>query len=113
MCIILCVSIAVLLQPQPLYYCVPGVVIGIAILLVLQRYHHFLVLPGLLLAIPVAFYLITAALGFTLEDWCATCALAPHPLASSLDPVLQRSRHGRRSGLPATMARAGLYVRRI
>ena len=57
-----------LLQPQPLYYCVPGVVIGIAILLVLQRYHHFLVLPGLLLAIPVAFYLITAILGFSLED---------------------------------------------
>ena len=46
----------------------PGVACGIGILLVLQRYHHFLVLPALLLAIPLAFYSVAFACGVSLPQ---------------------------------------------
>jgi len=36
------------------------------ILLVLQRVHHFLVLPSILLGIPLVFFAITYALGYSL-----------------------------------------------
>lgn len=52
-----------LLITESLYYTLPGILIGISILLVLQRYHHYLVLPALLLAIPVAFYTVMLCLG--------------------------------------------------
>ena len=57
-----------LLQPASLYYWLPGVLLGIGILMVLQRFHHFLVLPGTLLAIPAVFYLVMFALGFTMDE---------------------------------------------
>lgn len=45
----------------------PGIACGVAILLVLQRFHHFLVLPGMLFAIPAAFYVLAALEGFSLQ----------------------------------------------
>ena len=84
-----------LLQPEALLSVMPGVVCGIGILLVLQarnpaqfsaqfsaqllrnsltpgillvlqRVHHFLVLPSILLGIPLVFFAITYALGYSL-----------------------------------------------
>ena len=83
-----------LLQPEALLSVMPGVVCGIGILLVLQarnsprnsprnsaqllrksltpgillvlqRVHHFLVLPSILLGIPLVFFAITCALGYS------------------------------------------------
>ena len=56
-----------LLQPEALLSVMPGVVCGIGILLVLQRVHHFLVLPSILLGIPLVFFAITYALGYSLD----------------------------------------------
>ncbi|MEC7211498.1 MAG: hypothetical protein VXW25_05735, partial [Pseudomonadota bacterium] len=69
-----------LLAPQPLYFCVPGVVIGVSILLILQRYHHFLVLPALLLASGLAtLYAATCIPCFTLRFEGALGAVMPQP----------------------------------
>ena len=58
-----------LLQPEPLFFCVPGVLIGLAILILVMRYRHFLVLPSLLLAVPLLFYLVMGVfLGFSLQE---------------------------------------------
>ena len=46
--------------------CLPGVACGVGIILALQRCHHFLVLPSLLLAIPVLFYAAAFAAGLDL-----------------------------------------------
>ena len=83
------------MQPEALLSVMPGVVCGIGILLVLQarnpaqfsaqfsaqllrnsltpgillvlqRVHHFLVLPSILLGIPLVFFAITYALGYSL-----------------------------------------------
>ena len=74
-----------LLQPRTLYYAVPGVVLGVSILLILQRYHHFVVLPSLLLAIPVVFYAVMFSLGFTLGEMRDLGLVAPEePSANPL-----------------------------
>ena len=46
--------------------CLPGVACGVGIILALQRWHHFLVLPSLLLSIPVLFYAAAFAAGLDL-----------------------------------------------
>ncbi len=55
--------------------------LGGAILLVLQRHHHFLVLPCLLLAIPIAFYAVMLSLGYSLPQMRTAGLVAP------LDPM--------------------------
>ena len=54
---------AQLVQPGPLLTTMPGVACGIGMLLALSRYGHFLLLPGMLLAIPLAFFLVALAAG--------------------------------------------------
>ena len=54
---------AQLVQPGPLLTTLPGVACGIGMLLALSRYGHFLLLPGMLLAIPLAFFLVALAAG--------------------------------------------------
>ena len=58
-----------LLQPNALSYFLPGVLLGVVILVLVMRVRHFLMLPTLLLAVPVGFYLImSVVLGFSLEE---------------------------------------------
>ena len=45
-----------LLAPERLMIWAPGVVFGVALYLVLRRYHHFLITPGALLLMVVLFY---------------------------------------------------------
>ena len=54
---------AQLVQPGPLLTTLPGVACGVGMLLALSRYGHFLLLPGMLLAIPLAFFLVALAAG--------------------------------------------------
>ena len=46
----------------------PGLLLGVAILLIIQRFRHFLVLPGCLVAIPVGFHLLLLATGTSLDQ---------------------------------------------
>jgi len=58
-----------LLQPTALSYFLPGVLLGVIILVLVMRVRHFLMLPTLLLAVPVGFYLIMSVmLGFSLQE---------------------------------------------
>ena len=41
-----------LLTPTSLYYTLPGVTLGVGLLMALQRFHHFLVRPGAATAVP-------------------------------------------------------------
>lgn len=59
---------AALLQPGPLVATLPGLAAGIGITAVVQRFDHFLVLPGLLVALPLGFFAATTAMGYSLED---------------------------------------------
>ena len=75
-----------LLQPAALLATLPGVACGLAMLLALSRYDHFLLLPGMLLAIPLAFFLVALAAGYDLDQlrdagWIAP----PQPAAPPLE----------------------------
>lgn len=72
-----------LLTPANLYYTLPGVVLGVSILLALHRCHHFLVLPALLLAIPIGFYALAFSLGFSLDDLRDIGMVAPAEAAGN------------------------------
>jgi SulP family sulfate permease len=74
-----------LLQPAALLATLPGVACGLAMLLALSRYDHFLLLPGMLLAIPLAFFIVALAAGYDLEQlrdagWIAPAQPAAPPL---------------------------------
>ena len=58
-------NLAALFEPGVVIYWLPGLLLGIAILAVSTRFHHFLIMPGMILAIIVGFYLLAAALGAT------------------------------------------------
>ena len=74
---------------------------GVGILLVLQRFHHFLVLPSLLLAIPVAFYIVAYAAGYDLPALREHGWVAPQqPAASATPPVKTRRQTSRASAAP-------------
>jgi len=48
-------------------FVLPGLGIGICLYLILKRFHHFAVLPSLLVAIPVGFFMILAVTGTSLQ----------------------------------------------
>ena len=77
-----------LLMPHALAACLPGLLGGVGIMFVLQRYRHFLVLPALLFAIPLLFYAIAA---------CETARVRLTPAPSE------------RRGIIAARARDNLY----
>ncbi|HEY1409854.1 MAG TPA: SulP family inorganic anion transporter [Promineifilum sp.] len=58
-------NLAALFEPGVAIYWLPGLLLGIAILAVSTRFHHFLIMPGMILAIIAGFYLLAAALGAT------------------------------------------------
>lgn len=75
-----------LLQPAALLATLPGVACGLAMLLALSRYDHFLLLPGMLLAIPLAFFLVALAAGCDLEQLREAGWIAPpQPAAPPLE----------------------------
>ena len=51
-----------------LLYCVPGVVTGLALLLLLHKFQHFLLLPTCMVMINVVFYATMFATGNTLSS---------------------------------------------
>ena len=77
---------AALAQPSALLAVMPGVLCGVGMLLVLQRFHHFLVLPSMLLAIPTAFYIVATLCGYDLPALRDAGWVAPQqPPASTLE----------------------------
>lgn len=73
----------------------PGVVLGIALICIVTRFRHFLVLPGCMLAIPCGFYVVQTIGGWELEElrddgwlaeltaqppWCVTRAVSSSSL---------------------------------
>jgi hypothetical protein len=57
-----------LLQPQALIAMAPGVLCGVGMLLMLQRFNHFLVLPAMLLSIPALFFAIAFGTGSDMQQ---------------------------------------------
>jgi SulP family sulfate permease len=77
-----------LFQPDMLLRWVPGLVIAVLMLAILNRYNHFLLLPGMLLGLVVLFYGIvwltrTPVAQVSAQGWL----LGPFPMGGLLQPV--------------------------
>ena len=47
----------------------PGTALGVAITLIVRRVHHWAVLPGILMSIPICFYVFVVGIGgMSLEE---------------------------------------------
>lgn len=57
-----------LFHKDALILCTPGVLTGIAMMLIVRRFRHFAVLPCCLLAIPVVFHIVLAASGVSIKE---------------------------------------------
>ena len=57
-----------LLNADSILLMLPGILLGILLVVMVQRIRHYLVLPAFLLAIPIIFYLVIVIGGFSMEQ---------------------------------------------
>lgn len=71
---------ASLAQPEMLVRWLPGLLLSLLLLFLLERFSHFLILPGVLLAAMALFYAVTAVAGLPVEQLSAMgWLLGPFP----------------------------------
>lgn len=78
-------QIPVLLAPELLIQWIPGLIFALILTIVLPRFRHFLVMPGLLIGAFILFYVVTSLLG--IDKTMASqfgLLLGPFPKGSSL-----------------------------
>jgi len=82
-------TLGVFLDPNLALLWLPGLVFAIAMLLILRRWSHFLLLPGLLTAAFVLFFLVLLLTGIpTGEARAAGALLGPFPASEGFQPRL-------------------------
>ncbi|MFN2215139.1 MAG: SLC26A/SulP transporter family protein [Anaerolineales bacterium] len=72
-----------LFQPEILLLWIPGLIFALILLVIMNRYNHYLLLPGLIFGAILSFFLITRLAGFSISDASANgWLLGPFPEGS-------------------------------
>jgi len=81
-------SLATLFQAEILLQWLPGLVFAIIMMVILNRYKHFLLMPGLVLGAIIFFYLVTLLTGYSIAEVSAQgWLLGPFPEGNLLGPL--------------------------